>query len=375
MSFGKLWSGAFVAVLVVAGPITGCGKIADTDQIEVARVDGKSITRADLFKVIRNMDDEQRPVIRNRGDLLRVLNQHIDASITKPLGKQLAKEGKINVPREMARERYFSTLGDREEQMRSMWGMEVPPPGVVTPLMKVYELTPEHLRSQKDFIEQETDLVVETMQAEQAVQYLAVEAVKDKSLTLDDAALEQEYNLNPDAFQRLERMVFRAIRIPASVPNAIQLATDARHRIDAGEDFEVLVDQYLQMNRAFVIESEIENNPTLERFQSFWLEASGAEPGTIIGPLYLPAYQQMAQNAQGQAAQREMPDSYMVLKVLEHEAARPLTLQEAKPLLAGPVIVGEMMKRLRAEHGVEVFEANLPDPQRFMDPNVDPLMQ
>lgn len=375
MRFGKHWGSIVCAVILMAGTVTGCGKIADTDQIEVARVDGKSITRADLFRVIRNMTDEDRPVIRNRGDLLRVLNQHIDEQITRPLGKQLAKEGKINVPRDLARERYFSTLGDREEQMRSMWAMEVPPPGVVTPLMKVYELTPEHLRAQKDFIEQETDLVVETMQAEQAVQYLAVEAVKNKTLTLDDAALEQEYNLNPQAFQRLERMVFLAIRIPASVPNAIQLATEARRRIDAGEEFDAIVDEYLQKDRTFVIESEIENNPTLDRFQSFWLEASGAEPGTIIGPIYLPAYSQMGQDAQGKPAQREMPDSYMVLKVLEHEAARPFTLQEAKPLLAGPVIVGEMMRQLRAEHGVEVFEANLPDPQRFMDPNVDPLMQ
>lgn len=375
MNFGKYWVRVGLAVLLAVLGGLGCSKIADTDQIRVATLDGKAIKRADLFKVIRAMDDEDRPVIRNRGDLLRVLNQYIDDQITKPLGKQLMAEGKINVPREVARERYFSTVGDREEQMRSMWAMEIPPPGVVTPLMKVYDLTPEHLRAQKDFIEQETDVVVEEMQAEQAVQYLAVEAVKNKTLTLDEADLEQEYKLNPQAFQRLERMVFRAIRIPASVPNAIQLATDARQRVDAGEDFEKLVDEYLQKNRAFVIESEIENNPSLERFQSFWLEASGAEPGTIIGPIYLPAYQQMAQNPQGKSEPRNMPDSYMVLKVLQHEPARPLTLEEAKPLLAGPVIVGEMMKKLRADHGVEVFEENLPDPQRFMDPNADPLMQ
>lgn len=352
----------------------GCGRIADTDQIQVASLDGKAITRADLFRIIRNMRDDERPVIRNRGDLLRVLSQHIDEQVTLPLGRQLAREGKISVPREEALERYFATLGDQAEQQRALWNMEIPASGETTPLMQVYELTPEHLRAQKDFIDQEVDILIDKILGERAVQYLAVEALQKQEIALSEERLAQEYSLNPEAFQRLEQMVFRAIRIPAEEPDAVAVLTQVRRRVDAGEDFELIVDEFLANRPGYVIESEIENNPEAERFHGFWQEASGAEKDAIIGPVYLPAYQQLAQDAQGRVVPRVVPESYMVLRVLEMRPGGALTLEEAKPVLAMPVLVREMMQRLRDERGVRIFEDKLPDPQRFMDQSRDPLL-
>lgn len=362
-----------VCCAALAG-LAGCGRIADTDQIQVATLDGKAITRGDLFRIIRNMRDDERPVIRNRGDLLRVLSQHIDEQITVPLGRQLAREGKIEVSPEAARERYFATMGDQGEQLRSIWNMEIPASGEMTPLMKVYDLTPEHLRAQKDFIDQETELILDKMLGERAVQYLAVEAFQAGEIALSEERLTQEYNLDPEAFQRLEQMLFRAIRIPADEPDAVPTLTEVRRRVDAGEDFEAIVDEFLEKRPGHVIESEIENNPAADRFHGFWQEASGAEPDSIIGPVYLPAYQQLAQDAQGRVVPRVVPESYMVLRVLEMRPGGALTLEEAKPALAMPVLVREMMQRLREQRGVRIFEDKLPDPQRFMDQSRDPLL-
>ena len=82
------------------------------------------------------------------------------------------------------------------------------------------------------------------------------------------------------------------------------------------------------------LESEIENNPALEKFKGFWQTASGAEVGEIIGPIYLPQYQRLVPGPDGKAQVQNMPDAFIILKVLEHEPARPLTLEEARPMIA-----------------------------------------
>ena len=105
----------------------GCGQITDKDRIKVAKIGDKYITRGEIFRIIRDMPDTQRPMIRNRSDLLRVLNQYIDSRIKLPLGQHLAEEGKIEVPREVARETFFQESGDEAEILRHSWNMEVPP--------------------------------------------------------------------------------------------------------------------------------------------------------------------------------------------------------------------------------------------------------
>jgi PHD/YefM family antitoxin component YafN of YafNO toxin-antitoxin module len=347
--------------------LPGCGQIADKDRIRIAKLDNEYITRGELARLIYDMPDTERPNIRNRGDLLRVLNEYIDNKIKIPLGQQLAEEGKITVPREMAREQYFSQCGDDEETMRAVWNMQVPASGEMTPLMEVYKLTPESMKAMKALVEQETDKVVQKLQGEQAVAYLAVQDFKAGKLKLDPEAVKREYNVRKSELKRLEWMSFVAIRFPASMEGAAQAAAKVRERLESGEDFDAIVKEFQQKNPGFIIQSEIENNPSLQRFKGFWVAASGAEPGTVVGPIYLPSYQQMAQDAKGQSKTVQMPDAYLILKVLDHKPEAQLSLEEAQPMLAPPILVAGEMKLLREQHGVEIYEDKLPDPGQFMN--------
>lgn len=355
-----------VAVLAVLLPgLGGCGRLVDKDRIRVAKIGDTYITRGDLFRLIREMADTDRPKITTQGDLLRVLNRHIDERIKLPLGRQLKEEGKIDVDREQAREAYFQQSGDDADHLRSMWGMEIPADGSVTPLMKVYDLTPERLRFMKQNIEDGTDAVMGRLLGDQAVQYLGVEAFKEGRIKISDEEFEREYRFAGDSLQSLEEITFLAIRFPAALPEASVRAAQVRSRLNAGESFDALVEEFLarsrQDNIGYVIESAIQNNPALERFRGFWDTASGTTQGAILGPVYLPAYQQMAMDAQGRTQSVNMPDAYMVLRVEEYTPARRLTLEEAKPSLAAPLIIGKMMQLLRDERGVEVYRENLPD--------------
>jgi hypothetical protein len=376
------WAAALGCLaLVMIG--LGCGRIGDPDRIRIAKIDGEYITRSDLLKLLRDMGDKERPQINNKGDYLRVLNQYIDARIKLPLGKQLAEEGKIKIPREAAREQFFKQSGDDEEQLRNMWAMEVPASGEITPLMKVYDLTPESISGMKVFIEQETDSMLERLQADEAVAYLAVEDFKKGGLKIDPAELEREYRLRKDSFKKLEWMKFVALRFPAALPDAASQAAHISDRLNAGETFDDIVRGVLaqremsvlrpEAQAVTVMESEIENNPELVRFKGFWSAASGAQPGEIIGPVYLPDYQQIAQDAQGRSTTIAMPSAYIIFKVLEQRPESTLTLEEATPMLAPPILVARKMAQLREEHGVEIYEDKLPDPMQFRDEFSNPM--
>ncbi len=347
----------------------GCGRMIDKDRIVVAKIGDKNITRGDLNRLRREMSDTERPNINSRGDLLRLLNQHIDEMIKLPLGQKLKAEGKIDVPRDVAREEFFKASGDEGDQLRVMWNMEIPKNGETTPLMKVYDLTPEKLQFQKDNIDEETDKMTAKILGEQAVQYLAAEAMKAGKLTITDEEIEREYRFAGDSLHTFEEITFRAIRFPAALPDAAAQASHVRALINGGQSFDTLVDTLLlkgkEENASFVIESAIQNNPNLQRFRGFWNVASGANEGDIIGPVYLPEYQQMAVGKDGKTQSVMMPDAYLVLKVLQHKPEHTLTIDEAKPTLAAPLIIGKMMELLRQENGVEVYQSQLPEPAQM----------
>lgn len=359
---------SLVFLVLILAP--GCGQMSDPNNIRIAKIGNQHITRGELFQLINDMDDADRPKHRTRGDLLRTLNRYIDQKVTVPLGQQLAKEGKISVPREAAREQFFRDSGDDQEQYRSIWNMEPPADGEVTPLMKVYNLTPSGMKAMKMVIEQKTDRILERMLADTAVQFLAAQDFKAGTITLDDKDLEREYRIRKDTLKKFEWMRFLAIRYPAASEDALAQAAGLRKRMDAGESFEALVVevQGLQTTAiarpgasATVIESEIENNPDLTKFRGFWSTASGAKPGDIIGPVYLPQYQQMTQDAQGRASVVNMPDAWLVMKIEETRPESEMTMEEAKLQLAPPILIAQEMKLLREKSGVEVYADKLPD--------------
>lgn len=364
-------AGKFVLTLLIVAAC-GCGQIADKDRIRVAKIGDRYITRGDLFKLIRETPDNARPLIRNRSDLLRVLNQHIDSRIKLPLGRQLAAEGKVSIPRDFAREQFFRESGDEEEHLRTMWNMEVPPSGAVTPMMQLYGLTPELLQFNKDNIEEGTDRMVEKLQGEQAVEYLAMEALQDGRITLDESEIQRDYEFMKDQFVTFEELNFIAIRFVDEQDVALGKAAEVRDRLDAGESFDALLEEFAakgqREGKQYVFQSEIMNNPTLARFRGFWTAASGAETGDIVGPVYLPAYQQIAQDRTGRTQAVEMPAAYLIFKVLDHTPEGVLEYEKARPLVARPLLLAKMLHLLREERGVEIYEDKLPDPSHFQGP-------
>ena len=338
-----------------------CGLLADTDRYVVAKLDGKNITRRDLLDVIYDLPDDKRPIIRSRKDYLRVLNQYIDQEIKIPLGQTLADDGEITIDRDVAREQFFKSSGDQEEQNRHMWAIPVPKPGEETELMRIYNLQAVDIQRQKDIIEQETDKIVEQQQGDEAVRYLAMKAYQAGELTLDPESLQLEYELNKDNFKTFEGITFRGLQFPASNPQANEEAAKVRTRLNNGENFDTILDEYLQRDIRFGIESDIENNPSLERFRLFWEQASGTKVGDIVGPVYMPEYARTRTGENGQAIQEVVPASFLVFKVIEYRPARPLTFDEAVPYLAGPIAFAQMMEKLRDDHGVEIYEDKLPE--------------
>lgn len=353
--------------------LPGCGEIANKDRIVIARIGSENITRGDLFKVIREMDDTERPHIRSQRDFLRVLNQYIDDKIKLPLGKEMVEQGIISLPRELAREEFFRQSGDDAQQHRTIWELELPESGEATPLMEVYNLTPATVRAAKEIIEQETDRIMEKLLGEQAVMHLAVTAYNEGSIILDQEDLEREYRFQGDNLMSFEKLVFRAIRFPASAPGALEEAGRVRQQLDDGDDFDELFEAFFRRNRVFVIESEIENNPAIQRFRGFWQAASGAETGDIIGPIYMPQSRQERIDETGRATMQEVPDYYMVLKIIEHEPEQAMSIEEAMPLIAPQLLMAEQMRRLREQHNVEIFEDRLPDPGAYYDYLEQPL--
>jgi hypothetical protein len=68
-----------------------------------------------------------------------------------------------------------------------------------------------------------------------------------------------------------------------------------------------------------------------------------------------------------------MPSAYIIFKVLEQRPESTLTLEEATPMLAPPILVARKMAQLREEHGVEIYEDKLPDPMQFRDEFSNPM--
>ena len=345
----------------------GCGFIADKDRIKIAKINDRFVTRGELFRIIREMPDDERPAIRNKGDMLRVLKGYIDDEIKRREAAEVEAglEGQPLVAREAAKQRFFRE--HPEDSFADILDLESGEP---------LGLSDAQLIAMKEEIELRIDKVEEKMRGDAAVMRRAMERYKSGSLVISNEDYELEYNLRKADLKKLEWMEFEAFRFPTKMPVPTEApmavlspeeeAANVRRRLDAGESFEALKDEYLARNPGFVVYSEIENNPTLAKFRGFWLNASGCKKGDIIGPVYLPAYQVVGQpDAQGRQRVINMPSAFMVLKVLGHRPERSLTLDESKPTLAPSILMAKAMRQLREENGVEIYEDKLPDPALF----------
>lgn len=329
----------------VAAVVVGCGLIADKNQIVVARVDGKAITRGDLKEALRVMPDDKRPIIVNRGDLERYLREHVDYQIREGLRLDLAAEGKINVAIEQAEQRYFTEHPDQ-----AMIKTLTDP----TPL----GITERELQAMKADVDYEIGLIHDAMMREQALEYFTAEAVKEGLITLAEDELRREYELNKENLQSFEYIDFVGLRFPVQLQDAVTHASNIRRRLDAGESFDAIIEEFAVNNPQLILASRFENNPNSQSFQTFWLTATGVEEGQVIGPVFIPAYSLM--NSEGERIQ--MPDAYLVLRVEAHEPTKPLPYEDARGFLAHSVATRKAVQLLREQHGVEFYDQDLWDP-------------
>lgn len=355
---GRLSKG-FVALVAIGLGLglgaTGCGWIADQDRIVVAKVDDKVIRRGDLKRIIRRMTDEERPLVQNRGDLLRTLNKHIDDKIKSTLAKELKAQGKIEVPREVAREAYFRKYPEN----RGIFAIQD---------ASVMDLTEQDLVAMRADVEFGIDDEEERLLRQQAVAYRVRQAVKAGTVAITEEDFAREYAMRKNDLRHFEHIEFLGLRFPAAMPGAVEEAAKVRDRVDLGERFEAVVEWYRSRNPDLALRSGFDNDPSSEKFQTFWSVATGCKEGDVLGPVYLPQYELLAVGSDGRTARAvQMPAAHLVFKVLEHAPERHKALEEAKRDLEPFILMRKMVERLREEHGVEVYEDKLPNPEGFGD--------
>ncbi|MBI5092788.1 MAG: peptidyl-prolyl cis-trans isomerase [Candidatus Hydrogenedentes bacterium] len=345
-----------MCAMMSATLLCGCGFIADKDLIKVAKIDKTYITRGDLTNIISKMDPA--PNIRNRGDMQRVLEEHIDGELRREIGEKLAAEGKIKVTREEASAVYDSEHA--EDAKLTNIPLENNPD--LDRILKDYNLTRADLAAMKDRREEGIDKVEERLKGERATAVAAAEAFNSRAITITDEEFQIEYNLRKDSLLKFETIEFLAIALPL---NAADEAARIMKRIDAGEKFEAVATEYQAKNPNFIMRSGIENNPSSAKLKGFWQNATGAEKGTVLGPVYLPGSQRLSTDEQGQQKVQNMPDVWLVLQVLDRTPATPKTLDEAKNDLAQGILVHKIIKQLRQQHGVEIYADKLRDPAMY----------
>ena len=329
--------------------LASCGKLIDLETTRVAKINEEYITRGDLSKVIRDAADDEKPQISNKGDLLRVLEKHIDQKVKAILAADLEEQGKLSVPREMAQAQYDAMNPDKANFVN----IKNPESVGFTQSEINYAL------QQREFA---IDKLHEQFKAEAAVGFRIQQGIQEGTLTVSDEEYEREYRIREGELIKFESIDFIAISIPAATYNSETEAANLRRRLDSGTDFNTLLEEYDKKKPGSVFESSIENNPSSERFRGFWDSISGCKKGDILGPVFLPSSEVL--NEQGQSV-GGMAAARIIFQVLEYYPVTPKTLEEAKPDMAPSILYGKMMKILRVENGVEVYKDDLPDPQMY----------
>lgn len=345
-----------VFFLACIGIVLGVANVvADKDNIVVATLNGEDITRGKLTKVLRDMPDVDRPLIQNKGDLIRALNAYLDGEVKRTYAEELEAEGTIKRQRQAATAQYFRKYPDK---------------------LSVAEVAKNFSTAEQNAlladIEYGIDAEEELILREQALVYMIQEAVREGTLTISEEEFRQEYErettLNPSAFQHFEYVIFDAVRFDLDSKSLEKAAEMTRRVVDSGEPFDTIIDAMEQANPKQVMRSaELRNDPASTRFAAFWGEVTETKDGAVHGPVVLPSYKTIRQSQTGESVEETVPDSYLVLKVLTHVAPRVKTWEEARVDLSGSIYVRKMMDRLRTTHGVEIFPDDLPNPAGYGD--------
>ena len=344
-------------ILVITACSISCGQIADKDRWVVAEMDGEPIRRGDLMELIRNMSDEERPLIQNRGDLERTLNKWIDDQIKGELAKTLKSEGVISVDREVARAAYFV----KHPEYMSVDLIQDP---------EALEMTRGDIAAVKAEIEFSVDEEEERLLREEALLYKMMEAARTKAITITPEQLQREYKMLEHRLIKFEYVDCIAIQFPLNAQGATQEAGKVRRRLQT-EEFDAVLADYPGLGAR----PYLENDPSNAKFRGFWEAVSGCKVGDILGPAILPPHDQYVEDGNGNVQRRTMPAALLVLEVIDHESARKKTFEEALQDLNMSILRREVMQLLRDERGVSVYPDELPRPEGFGDQFKDQMIR
>ena len=348
---------AFLRVIGLGGALvlcaciaSGCGVIADKGRIKIARIDDKYVTRDDLNKAIRALPSDERPTIQTPGDVLKALNDYLDRQIKQKEATRLEGEGKIHVARELAAMRF--------DARHPEWSVRIANP-------EDYALTPTDLDYWKEERELGIDREHKRLLGEQALAYLIGEALRDGVMSISEEEYEREYTMQKYNLKNPEEAAVRGLYFPEQMAGALESAVQAMARLQAGEGIDALAREYGDKG-AGVLETRIVNDPQLGmKFRTFWEKASGAEPGSVVGPIFIREWVKQELDIQGKIVRQPLPDAFFVCSLVDRKPETPKTLEEAKPDLQPGLLYAKMMARLREQHGVEVYEDKLPDPGMY----------
>ena len=339
-------------LLLALTPLIGCGEIVDPDNIVVAELDGDPIRQGDLYKHLRRLPEADRPLIQTQADILKALNDYINQQVLQDHADQLSAANLIHVPREAAKAAYFQ----KSPEFARIYDI---------PDARLVDLSPADLEA----VRAQVDFAIDDEQArllrEAALHYLAQQAVASGELTLSERDFETAYQQREKEMTRLEQIEFIGIRFPTSQPDAAAQAAAARRRVSAGESFDALVAEYRAKDPDLILESVFENDPASHRFDTFWQAASDSEPGDVL-LAFLPPFTVVEERA-GLMRDIEMPASHLLFKVIQHQPAGTMSLEEAKPALTQDLYLERTMQRLRDARGVRVFDEALTDPAGLGD--------
>ncbi|MBX7257182.1 MAG: hypothetical protein K1Y02_12535 [Candidatus Hydrogenedentes bacterium] len=327
----------------------GCGYIADKNRIRIATMDGKPITRGDLTKILHDMDPDERPTIKTRGDLLKALQNYIDMRLKNELAKSLKDQGKIHVPRELAERIY---LIKNPEQVGMIGNPEE------------YKLTQRDIEYMKQERELGIDKELEKLEAEQAVAFRIDEAMKSGLIQILDEEYQSEYETRKQDLKHYEKVSFRGVFVPASNPEAGSIAASIVGRLHAGESIDDVA-KSLANAKADILEAQLSHDPRNQKFAGFWQQAAESKPGDIVGPIFIQGWERGRLDAQGKQILEQLPESLLVAQVVDEVPETQKTLEESKEALAPLILYAKVMDQLRKEHGVSIFEENLPDPSMY----------
>ena len=354
----QIVSWIFLCTLMVA--VSGCGMLTDQDRKVVAEVHGEEITRADIRKLLRDMTDEERPIIQTQEDLLNTVNKHLNSVVLSDIANQLRSEGKIELSRDLGKEAYLKKFPEFR-------GLETLVESGTS------EFTQGQIEAMKAQVAFGVDDEMEKLYQEAALTYTVKEYIKANKPKIPEEDFAAEYERVKESYKTYEYIAFTALRIP-NQKGAQEECIKARQRILDGESFDAILSEYLAIDRQFGMRSAFENNPSKTQFTQFWHKVTGCKVGDIIGPLYLPSHDQVRKRPDGSYENFEAPASWLVLEVEEHRDPTQKTLEEAKPDMAMSLLRQQVLDSLRDDHGVKVYPEALWRPEGYGDQFKDSMI-